>query len=71
MRNRLQIIVENARRIDPDMRHLSDTEILERLFLLESQQRGSRIRFIGRRPDGQLKFAIDLTDASDGFHELH
>jgi hypothetical protein len=57
-------------RIDPDMRHLSDTEILERLFLLASQQRGSRIRVTGRRPDGQMEFAINLTDASDGFHEL-
>ena len=71
MRNRLQIIVENARRIDPDMRHLTDTEIMERLFLLASQQKDSRIRVIGSTPDGELKFKIDLTDGSDGFHELH
>jgi hypothetical protein len=68
MIDKVQAIIEEARRRNPDFAHLNDRQIL---FLLAYEQDGSRIRFIGRRPDGQLKFEIDLPDASDGFHQVH
>ena len=71
MINKAREIAESVRRRNPELAHLPDNRIIELLFLLASEQKGSRIRVIGSTPDGELKFKIDLTDGSDGFHELH
>ena len=68
MTDKVQAIIDEARRREPDFAHLNDRQIL---FLLAYEQDGARIRFVGWRPNGDWDFEIDLPDASDGFHQVH
>ena len=68
MKEKVRQAIRNFRRSNPHTTRWNDEQVLEAMFLLAAQQRGSRVRVAGRGSDGKVIFEIDLAaDASDGF----